>query len=503
MVGEDDWKYTSICGHLEAVRWQLWPRNCNNSPGYLSLGDWTKSPFIWLHYVESSDGLLPDDDVLLKDTQFWSIHDVQRYFCGQLHCEQVLFTYQYPNIRMPTKLGNYSWKSNTALKIPSTQYQKELNRCLEITLKKMEANETQMDLLIICDQLINIERLDEFKRKTFFRIILNILSFQDQLQLVSFENLCCKRLEGVRLIQQLACFNSHSLKYLFLWRFVLPNENPLLINYSYITGSGQYIPRPETRQCFLRSLSELRNLRVLALEYSHIADGSGSALVSLLPILKRPHFKLQLICREDHIPGQVDVALGCGGCDIPDTAWKRITIACPNLFLFMAFYKHDINVLYTVRVRDYDNVRRFLTPSMPLREVHLQLGIDLKMEQRQDSDVSCFVRYLGFHYSSTLVTLSIHQWRFAAFPLRRVFELFPRLVRFFYTGKVEDEVDLRRMLQIIACGVCDKLNQINIQVQDEESKRSYWKKAVNSINKDFAGVMKLCEINFCILTYKI
>lgn len=47
----------------------------------------------------------------------------------------------------------------------------------------------------------------------------------------------CKRLEGVRLIQQLACFNAETLKYLFLWDFVLPNENPLLINYRYITGA--------------------------------------------------------------------------------------------------------------------------------------------------------------------------------------------------------------------------------------------------------------------------
>lgn len=61
-------------------------------------------------------------------------------------------------------------------------------------------------------------------------------SVQNNLQLVSFENMRCKRLEGVRLIQQLAIFNSESLKYLFLWDFVLQNENPLLINYSYVTG---------------------------------------------------------------------------------------------------------------------------------------------------------------------------------------------------------------------------------------------------------------------------
>lgn len=71
------------------------------------------------------------------------------------------------------------------------------------------------------------------------RVDMKFLSFQDRLQLVSFENLCCTRLEGVRLIQQLACFNAETLKYLFLWRFVLPNENPILINYSYLTGESQ------------------------------------------------------------------------------------------------------------------------------------------------------------------------------------------------------------------------------------------------------------------------
>ncbi|XP_052752673.1 uncharacterized protein LOC113517771 [Galleria mellonella] len=238
MTDEKDYRCMKISGHLEAVRWQLWPRDHVSSSGYLALGDWTKDPFIWLHYIESTDGLFLKDDILLStDTRYWSIHDVQRYFFGEQHCEKVLFPYQYPNIRMPTTLGNYFWRANTALKLPSTSYQKEFNRSLEVTLKKMEAEQAQMDRMIICDQLIKIDRLDEFKRKTFFRILLNILSFQDRLQLVSFENLCCKRLEGVRLIQQLACFNSHSLKYLFLWRFVLPNENPILINYSYITGT--------------------------------------------------------------------------------------------------------------------------------------------------------------------------------------------------------------------------------------------------------------------------
>ncbi|XP_053623706.1 uncharacterized protein LOC128682829 isoform X2 [Plodia interpunctella] len=233
---EESCKCIKIIGHLEAVKWYLWPRYYKPSPNYLALGDWTKDPFIWMHYVESDDGILPEDDVLKStDSRYWSIHDVQRYYYGELHCEQVLFTYQYPNLRMPTRHGSHLWKANTALKLPLKMYQKELHSSFEITLKKMEAKQVQMNRLIVSDQLIKIDRLDYFKRQTFFRILLNIMSFQNSLELVSFENLCCKRLEGVRLIQQLACFNADSLKYLFLWRFVLPNENPLIINYSYIT----------------------------------------------------------------------------------------------------------------------------------------------------------------------------------------------------------------------------------------------------------------------------
>lgn len=56
----------------------------------------------------------------------------------------------------------------------------------------------------------------------------------------------------------------------------------------------------------------------------------------------------------------------------------------------------------TDRVRDYDNIRRFLTPSIPLRETHMQYGIDLDIKQRQDSDLSCFVRHIAFRYASTL-----------------------------------------------------------------------------------------------------
>nr|XP_034839216.1 uncharacterized protein LOC117995323 [Maniola hyperantus] len=492
MEGEDDCTCIKIIGQLEDVKWSLSPRKYRTSRGPLAIGDWTRNPHIWLHYVESNDGLLVDDDVLRStDSRYWSIHDVQRYHLGDLHCEQVLFTYQYPNLRMPSLLGSYLWKANTALKLPPALYIKELHRSIELTLKKMEVKQAQMDRLIISDQLINIDRLHYSKRKSFLKILNSIISFQDSLQLVSLENLCCKRLEGIQLLETLACFAANTLKYLFLWRFVLPNENPILINYSYITGSGQYIARPDSRQCFLRCLGELRNLRVLALEYAYIADGSGYALLYLLPVIRRPHFCLQLICREDQIPGRADAALGVGGHDIPDTAWRRIAIACPDLYLFMAFY----------RIQDYDNVRRFLTPSIPLREAHLQLGIDIHVSQRQDSDLSCFIRHLGYRYADTLVTLSIQQWRAVEVPMRHILELMPRLTRFMYTGRVS-AADVHDALTIVSCGVCEKLKQIKIQIQDEESKRPYWEKEVDKLTDEFKDIMDLYEIAFCINIYK-
>lgn len=48
---------------------------------------------------------------------------------------------------------------------------------------------------------------------------------------------------------------------------------------------------------------------------------------------------LQLICREESVPGRADAALGTGGHIIPDTAWRRITIACPDIYVLMAFRK--------------------------------------------------------------------------------------------------------------------------------------------------------------------
>ncbi|XP_050683720.1 uncharacterized protein LOC126978727 isoform X2 [Leptidea sinapis] len=258
-----------------------------------------------------------------------------------------------------------------------------------------------------------------------------------------------------------------------------------------IDGSGQFIPRPETRQCFLRSLAELRNLRVLALEYSHIADGSGAAIMTLLAVLRRPHFRLQLICREDQIPGLTDATLGVGGYCIPDTAWRRVTIACPDLYVFMAFF----------RIRDYDNLRRFISPSIPLRETHLQYGIDLKYSQRQDSDLTSFVRHIAWRYADTLVTLSIHQWRGVVFPIRRIVELIPSLVRLHYIGLVE-EMDLRRTLNIVACGVTYRLKQMNIQVQDSEQRRDYWTDVVHSLNHDYKDIVSLFEIDLCISIYK-
>ncbi|CAB3225631.1 unnamed protein product [Arctia plantaginis] len=233
---DNNCKCIQIVGHLESVKWIVYPRIYRTGPGYLVLGDWIQNPHIWLHYVESSDGLLADDDVLLStDTRYWNIHDVQRYFYAHEHCNQILYTYQYPNLRMPTHFGDYLWRANTAMKLPSNQFLKTLNKDLAITLKKMKSSEEQMDRLIVPDQLLHLDRLDYFRRKSILDNLSHVLSVQNHLQLVSFENMRCKRLEGVRLIQQLAIFNSESLKYLFLWDFVLQNENPLLINYSYLT----------------------------------------------------------------------------------------------------------------------------------------------------------------------------------------------------------------------------------------------------------------------------
>uniref|UniRef100_A0A2A4J188 Uncharacterized protein n=1 Tax=Heliothis virescens TaxID=7102 RepID=A0A2A4J188_HELVI len=234
---EEECKCLKIIGHLEDVKWMVHPRHYRPSPGHLALGDWTTNPFIWLYYVERSDGILADDDVLLVQApEYQEISDVSRYFTGNQHCSQVLFTYQYPNLKMPTPLGNYLYRANVALKVQSNLYRKELQNSIEITLKKMVIKRAQMDRLIIPDGIVKLEKFDYFGREAFFRLLCNVISFQDRLQLVSFENLCCKRLEGVNLIEHLACFNAQTLKYLFLWRFVLPNENPILINYDYITG---------------------------------------------------------------------------------------------------------------------------------------------------------------------------------------------------------------------------------------------------------------------------
>ncbi|CAG9781931.1 unnamed protein product [Diatraea saccharalis] len=95
------------------------------------------------------------------------------------------------------------------------------------------------------------------------------------------------------------------------------------------------------------------------------------------------------------------------------------------------------------------------------------------MKQRQDSDLSCFIRHIAYHFGNCLGILSIHQWRFQTFPLRRVFELMPFLVRFIYTGRVEDEVDLKRMLKIVACGVCDTLRYLKDLPQQTPKKGLY------------------------------
>ncbi|VVD05136.1 unnamed protein product [Leptidea sinapis] len=530
MTNQDKCQCTKIEGHLDEVKWRIDPRITHKLPEILQIDEWTQDPHIWLYYVQSADGLLPDDDVL-------------RFF------NYTLFT--------------------------------KAHRKLSYNELKMEARQVQMNRLIISDQLIKLDRLDKFKRMTFLRILGNILSFQDNLELVSLENLCSKRVEGVHLIQQLACFNSHSLKYLFLWRFVLPDENPLLINYSYITDEDKSKlakllhnlevcedKLPEKCSPLVKEFSEKfgtdideevleelvyenpyvvdkvqlaeidAKLRALVVESRRAKKEITGSLALTGPDPKRPwrtnsskelllridndlkrHSEKAdqaiapmgdselrdliiecqdealtgplLICREDQIPGLTDAALGVGGYCIPDTAWRRVTIACPDLYVFMAFF----------RIRDYDNLRRFISPSIPLRETHLQYGIDLKYSQRQDSDLTSFVRHIAWRYADTLVTLSIHQWRGVVFPIRRIVELIPSLVRLHYIGLVE-EMDLRRTLNIVACGVTYRLKQMNIQVQDSEQRRDYWTDVVHSLNHDYKDIVSLFEIDLCISIYK-
>ncbi|KAJ8737194.1 hypothetical protein PYW07_000465 [Mythimna separata] len=235
---ESGCKCVKIVSYLDSSEWHA-HRDYHSSPGQLALDDWTRNPFIWLRYVERSDGILAEDDVLLsKESNYWEINEVQRYFTGDHHCEKVLFVYPYPYPRMVTPHSSHLWRANTALKLSSKLYQRELHNSMETTLKKMEATAAQMDRLIVPDGIVKLDRLDCFSRQAFLRHLQNVISLQDNLQLVSFENMCCKRLEGVSLLQYLACFNANTLKYLFLWRFVLPNENPIIINYSYITGES-------------------------------------------------------------------------------------------------------------------------------------------------------------------------------------------------------------------------------------------------------------------------
>ncbi|XP_028174213.1 uncharacterized protein LOC114362855 [Ostrinia furnacalis] len=440
MENEEDCKCVKIVGHLEEVRWLLWPRDNRASPGALALGDWIKNPFIWLHYVESSDGILPEDQVLMStDTRYWSIHDVQRYFFGDLHCEQVLFTYQYPNLRMPTRLGSYFWKANTALKLPPKLYQKEFHQSLEITLKKMEAEQCQMDRLMISDQLIKIDQRCSDLVKDFQQRFGKEVEAEEQAEMSPDD---------------------------------APHENPYKVD--------------------RRLLDEIdRKLQQLLLEGKRAKKDAADSIVLSGSDPKRPwrtnSSKEKLLRIENELKRHIEKASD-KITPLNDGDMKELVKECQE---------------ENLRIRDYDNVRRFLTPSIPLRETHLQLGIDMKMKQRQDSDLSCFIRHVAFRYAHNLVTLSIHQWRFATFPLRRVFELMPRLVRFMYVGAVADEVDLRRMLQIIACGVCDKLKQVSIQIQDDEPKRSYWKQVADILNEEYAEIMQLFEINFCLDIYKL
>ncbi|XP_048488451.1 uncharacterized protein LOC105382709 [Plutella xylostella] len=487
---EKDCKCLRIAGHLEAVAWPLYPRGYRAAPGPLAALDFTQHPHIWMHYVEPGDGILPDDDVLKStDPRYWSLHDPLRYFPGDLHCEQILLPAQYPNLQLTSKHAEHLWRVNAAGKRHTALYDKNKYIAVGRTMKKMITSEVQMERLIIPDQLLKLDRMDHFQRKTFMKELLDIISGQDNLQLVSLEHLGCRRGEAVRLLQQLACFNSDSLKYLFLWRFVLPTENPMLINYSYVTGGA---PTSSTALWFTRSLVQLKSLRLLAMEYAHLADDTGRALFALLPVLKTPHFWLQLICREEHTPGVADPARGAGGRHIPDAPWRRVAVACPDLYLTMAFH----------RIRDYDNARRFLSPSMPVREVHLELGVDVLEQQRQHSDPDCLARHVAYQYGHSLVTFSLHQWRFTPFPLRRVFKLMPGLVRFYYIGMVEDEVDVKRMLNLIACGVCQNLKEIKIQIQDERSRGEYWRQSVDSLTEQYSEIMKLYDIDFCLQLYK-
>lgn len=84
------------------------------------------------------------------------------------------------------------------------------------------------------------------------------------------------------------------------------------------------------------------------------------------------------------------------------TTWRYDTLHHAFISFNYVLFANLFCSTPTVRIRDYDNVRRFLTPSIPLRETHLEMGIDLKMKQRQDSDLSCFIRHVAYRYAHNL-----------------------------------------------------------------------------------------------------
>lgn len=42
-----------------------------------------------------------------------------------------------------------------------------------------------------------------------------------------------------------------------------------------------------------------------------------------------------------------------------------------------------------------------------------------------------------------------------------------------------------------------------VQIQDEESNRDYWRKAIDAIMEEYKDVLNLHDINFCLSIYKV
>ncbi|XP_049940797.1 uncharacterized protein LOC126416959 [Schistocerca serialis cubense] len=403
--------------------------------------------------------------VVTTSPEPWSEDTVRCHWRLRGHCELLLVPQPYPVLALPSARGRHLWWAHAARAVPQSTYRRYVSVAAAATISAAKAIRPPHSIqhVVWCNELFQLDKADAPARCAFIDGTVHLLRQQCELVSVSLEGARLERREAVALLDALEG-SAQTLRGLFLWDFVRRDQNPLTLDETPLQyrGKGAFRTRMTSEAGFLCALSRLSGLVVLSLRYSHVSDACGVALLCVGAVARGNLRELQLLCEERDLPDRErvwEVGGLQGGCRIPESTWREVCRCCPKLTVKIVI----------CNVPCYDQIRLFLSRSMPLKSFHLTTGIDKGPQQHRHTALVLQLLQKWYHFSLEGLTLHLFRNREAmGGVLAEAMASFPRLACLEFNGCLRQAP--RRYLRLLcrlACSVrCDCLRRMSIAIQE-------------------------------------